>query len=354
MKILVDALPLRFGGGVTYLKHQLSALEKLSPDLRFHTLAAPWTQGLDGLPGEIEVVPLRSVAARAVYEQFGLPRRRADLVYCPANFGPLRHRDPVVVTVHNPNYYGTGLTLPDTKASRPLTSVKANHWVMRRADAVVAISQSIADEIARTLPGLDNLHVIPSGAPDWVPTSTPVAALPNRYVMVMGSQAPHKRVPESVQGWARSVNLAPDSAADLVLVGPLKDELKQACRLAAGPHAERLFFTGQVESRERLRWIYEHALALVSNSALEAFPLTPGEAGAVGCPTVLSDIPPHREVTCGHGLFFDPGSVEGLTALLVQQVYPGTLDRTPWHWPLSWQDNAERFSTLFRATVEAA
>lgn len=351
MKVLVNALPLRFGGGVTYLRHQLQAMTELSPEWSFHTLVAPWTEGLSELPGEVETVPLRSVAARSLYEQVGLPRRRADLVYCPANFGPLWHRDPVVLTVHNPNYYGTGLELPDTKESRPLAKVKANHWAMRRADAVVAISESMAAEIATTLPGLERLSVITSGAPDWPDTSEPVPGLPERYVMVMGSFAPHKRVPETVRGWARSVDLDPEGAADLVVVGPLKDAVAAACRTAAGRHLDRVTFTGQVNGRPQLRWIYEHALALVSNSVLEAFPLTPGEAGAVGCPTVLSDIPPHREVTCGHGRFFPPGDVEAQARLLVTEVYPGRLDRTTWHWPRTWQDNAEAFAALFRDTA---
>jgi hypothetical protein len=43
-----------------------------------------------------------------------------------------------------------------------------------------------------------------------------------------------------------------------------------------------------------------------------------------------------------------PGDVEGLAQALVTLVYPGLLDRTPWSWPVTWQDNAERFVELFR------
>ena len=354
LQILVNALPLRFGGGVTYLQRQLEAITAADPDIEFHTLVSPWAQGLADLPGTVETIPVRSIPARFAYEQTALPRRRADLVYCPANFAPLWHRDPVVLTVHNANYYGRGLTLPETRPSRSRWKVEANHWGMRRADVVVAISESLAAEVRTTLPRLDNVRVIPSGAPDWTTTSLPVDGLPDRFVAVIGSHGPHKRVPESVAGWARSMDLSPETAASLVVVGPLRDKQHALCLRAAGSHADRLVFTGHIESRGHMRWIYEHALALVSSSALEAFPLTPGEAGSVGCPLVLSDIPPHREVTLGKGVFVPPGDVEGLARALVTEVYPGRLDRSPWIWPVAWEDNARAFADLFRTTVQGA
>jgi glycosyltransferase involved in cell wall biosynthesis len=351
IRVLVNALPLRFGGGVTYLQSQLAALSAVAPDLTFHTLVAPWAKGLDALPGEVETVRVRSVAARFAYEQTLLTQRRADLVYCPANFAPVRHPDPVVLTVQNANYYGTGLSLPDTRPSRPWWKVKANHLAMRRADVVVAISSSLADEIRRTLPRLRTLQVIPSGAPDWPSTCAPVDGLPDRYVVVIGSLGPHKRVPESVTGWARSVDRSPDTAPPLVVVGPLDEAQRAACAAAAGAHADRLVFTGQVSGREEMRTIYERAMAMISSSALEAFPLTPGEAGSVGCPLVLSDIPPHREVSGGRARFVRPGDVEELATVLVDDVYTGRLDRTPWTWPVSWEQNAAAFAEVFRSTA---
>ena len=77
------------------------------------------------------MVRVRSVAQRFAYEQVVLPFRRADLVYCPANFAPLFFSGPLVLTIHNPNYYGRGLELPEVAASRPWWKVKANHWAMK-------------------------------------------------------------------------------------------------------------------------------------------------------------------------------------------------------------------------------
>ena len=89
MRILVDALPLRHGGGVTYLQAQLAALAEMAPDLDLHTLVAPWSAA--GRPARrTSTVRVRSVPTRFGYEIARLAFRRADVLYCPANFGPLR------------------------------------------------------------------------------------------------------------------------------------------------------------------------------------------------------------------------------------------------------------------------
>ena len=48
------------------------------------------------------------------------------------------------------------------------------------------------------------------------------------------------------------------------------------------------------------------------------------------------------------------GDVERLAQVLVAKVYQGHLDRTPWTWPLTWEDNARSFVDLFRSVVAGA
>ena len=351
MRVVVNALPLRHGGGVSYLHQQLHAIADAAPDIELHTLVSPWAVGLDELPGTTQVVRVRSVVDRFAYEQFVLPFRRADLVYCPANFAPFFFSGPLVLTLHNPNYYGRGLELPEVAASRPWWKVKANHWAVRRATAVVAISESMAEEVRETLPGLRNLRVILSGNPEWPAVSVRVPDLPERYLLAFGSMAPHKRIAETVEGWARSADRVPD-APSLLVVGPIDEVTRTECKAAAGRHLDQLVLHGQVKEREKMRWIYEHAEALVSSSVLETFSMTPGEAASVGCPLVLSDLPVHREVTAGRAHFVAPGDVEGLANTLVTEIYSGRADRTPWLWTTTWRDNAEQFVSLFRSLAQ--
>jgi glycosyltransferase involved in cell wall biosynthesis len=350
MRVLVDALPLRHGGGVTYLQSQLAALAASSPDLDLHTLVAPWST-LTGLPGRTSTVRVRSVPMRFGYEIARLPFTRTDVLYCPANFGPRAARAPSVLTLHNPNYYRSGLALPETAPVRPRWKLWANRAAMRGAAAVVAISESFADEVRASAPWVEpKLHVIPSGAPEWSAPSAPLRGLPPEYLLTIASEAPHKRVVDVVLGWARARTRS-STVPPLVAIGAMSDEQQARCRAAAGEGAGDLHLLGRVSDRGQLRWAFEHASALVSMSALEAFPLTPAEAGSVGCPLVLSDIPPHREVTLGNATFVPAGAVDDLADALTADLRPGS---KPWQWPVTWSDNARALRGLFDQVRAAA
>jgi glycosyltransferase involved in cell wall biosynthesis len=62
-------------------------------------------------------------------------------------------------------------------------------------------------------------------------------------------------------------------------------------------------------SREELPRIYAAAVCLVHPSIVEGFGLTVLEAMACGCPVVVSDIPPHRELVGNAGVFFSLNTV---------------------------------------------
>lgn len=344
MRVVVDALPLRHGGGVTYLQAQLAALAETSPDVDLHTLVAPWS-ALADLPGRITTVRVGSVPVRFGYEIGRLPFVRADVLYCPANFGPPAARTPTVLTLHNPNYYRSGLALPETAPVRPRWKVWANRAAMRGAAAVVAISESFAAEVLASAPWVEpKLRVIRSGAPEWTAPAAPLPGLPAEYLLTIASEAPHKRVLDVVRGWA-AAGARSGSVPPLVVLGEPTADQQERCRAAAGARSAELHFLGRVSDRGRLRWAFAHASALVSMAALEAFPLTPAEAGSMGCPLVLSDIPPHREVTLGNAVFVPPGDVSGLADVLVTNAYvPGS---QPWQWPVTWADNARELRNLF-------
>lgn len=346
MRVLVNALPLRHGGGINYLQQQMRAMSRVAPRAQFHTLLSPWAD-VGELPGTVERVPVRSVMSRFAYEQTRLPFRRTDLLYCPANFAPLAARAPVVLTIQNANYYRAGLEQPETRSSRPPWKVAANHLSMRRADAVIAISHSLAADASDTVPGIAHkLHVIHSGAPEWPEATKPVPGLPDAYILSVASAAPHKRVDDVVAGWARS-QADGSSHVALVLVGSHTEDQVARHRSMAGRHADQLVYLGWVGDRGNLKWIYERALAMVLMSTLESFSLTPIEAGSVGCPLVLSDIPAHREVAQSNAVFVAPRDPVRLADVLSVDVYNWEPGSRWWEWPVSWEDNARSVHQLF-------
>ena len=345
LKVLVNALPLRRGGGVTYLREQLTAVARVAPDLDLHTLVSPWIEDHD-FPGHVEVVPLTSASTRFAYEQIRVPFRRADVLYCPANFGPIASRSPVVLTVHDAHYYGAGLGVPWAQSTRQKWRVKANHLAMRRARSVIAVSRTLAKDAAATVPSAaGKLRVLQCGRPEWPSEAVPVDGVPARYILTVASSAPHKRVGDVVKGWAQSLDRR-DRAVSLVIIGGLTQRQVEENLLMAGVHRDLLIHLGPVVERGRLKWLYANAKATVSMSVLESLSLTPIEAASVGCPVVLSDIPVHREIFGDDALFVAPEDTASLGRQLCSTVYgwePGT---RVWDWPVSWDDHARALVEL--------
>lgn len=92
--------------------------------------------------------------------------------------------------------------------------------------------------------------------------------------------------------------LSADRTSRLLYIGdgPLRERLEEESR--SGGLSDRIELTGLIP-RER---VFEHLLGadlFVSTSYGEGLPVAVLEAMACGCPVVLSDIPPHREIAEG-------------------------------------------------------
>lgn len=349
LKLLVDALPLRHGGGVTYFKQQIAALARIAPELSLHSLVSPWADMAD-LPGTVETVPVRNVPQRFVYQQLCLPWRKTDILYCAANFAPALSRTPTVLTIHDAHHYRRGSGLDGPAPLMQKARAKANHLAMKRATAVVAVSRSLAEEAISSLPEVaEKLHVFPCGRPEWPPAVIPVEGMPQNFVLTVGSVSPHKHLADVVVGWSRSLDEA-NSSVSLVVVGEVSVQQVAEHRALAGRHAGSLVHLGSIRDRAQMKWLYQNAMAMVSMSTLESLALTPLEARSLGCPVVLSDISAHREMTRGEALFVVPGDWAHLASTLDRVVYRQQPSRNPWTWPHTWEDNAQELLALFYET----
>lgn len=354
MRVLVNALPLRQGGGVTYFQQQMAALAHVAPELDLHTLVSPWGR-LSDLPGTTEVVPVRSVPTRFGYEQFRIPLRRADVLYCPANFGPVVSQCPVVMTIHDAHYYGAGLHLDEAGSPGQRLRTAANHMAMRRANVIIAVSRSLADDAAKTVPKAAlKIVSVPCGSPTWPEQSSPMPGLPAKYILAVAGVAAHKRLDDLVTGWRRSINQDTGPEASLVIVGSLMEAQIREYRSIAGRHAGEIYHLGEVRDRSKLKWLYERAICMVSMSRLESLSLTPLEAGSVGCPLILSDLPVHREITMGNATFVQPGDCDELARVLKCEAYYRRPGSAPWAWPHTWEENATTLAAILQETSRTA
>jgi glycosyltransferase involved in cell wall biosynthesis len=246
-----------------------------------------------GLPGGAE----RSGWVRLLLEQALAARRGADLLHFFDLIGPVVfRRRRFVATIHDAAVaHGFEFTRLRRAYKRPLQP-----WALRHARAVVAVSAFARDEAVRRLGGdADRIRVIHSG-PGLIepPAGRGLAQVPEApYVLFVGTLADNKNLPFLVRAFdAAGVDV------DLVLAGrrgSAFEELRST--IAAVDARARIRLTEDV-SDAALDDLYRGAVALLHPSRYEGFGFTPLEAMARGCPVLLSDIPPLREVSGEGGL----------------------------------------------------
>jgi glycosyltransferase involved in cell wall biosynthesis len=220
---------------------------------------------------------------------------------------------------------------------------------MRRADAVVVISESLAAEIAADGLAAPDQILIRSGAPEVAEHARRPASLvgDRPFFLTLANDSPHKRLDDAVRAWGALDPAGPR----LILAGRMSEaSIARHGALVPGSKADALVHLGPVRDPREVRWLLERAVALVVPSELEAFPLTPAEAGSVGCPLIISDIPPHREVTSGRGDYFGVGDIEALREAMASRMGAAS-EREPWTWPISWEDNAELLADVLEGAV---
>jgi glycosyltransferase involved in cell wall biosynthesis len=261
--------------------------------------------------------PRRRGRIRAqAWEQLALPayaaRRRAALVFSPANLAPLAWPRNVVV-VHD----AAVLRHPDaySRAYR-FWHARIGLAGARRALAVITVSEFSRGELLE-LAGLDpeRVVVIPGGVGEqFAPGADgPEGAddgralgLERPYVLTLATSDARKNLPA----------LAPAATAlerrgiELVWAGDARPYFTETERVAG---VRRVGYIGERD----LPGLYRDALAFVLPSRYEGFGLTCVEAMACGTPVVAADRGALPE-TCGNAaLLVDPDDPAALTAAVV-------------------------------------
>jgi glycosyltransferase involved in cell wall biosynthesis len=85
--------------------------------------------------------------------------------------------------------------------------------------------------------------------------------------------------------------------------------------------ADLVTFAGWLED-SRLRALYERCSATVNPSTYEGYGLPVAESLSYGLPTIVSDIPPHREVAGGAALYFEAGDAGALSVQMQRLADP--------------------------------
>lgn len=308
------------GGIGRYARELTGALLRVEPGTRIVCVVGrdapadlreePWAGDVEWLrvPLAMGIRPPFHVA----FQLAGLPlpglRRRVDVIHSPANVGPLvSPRVPAVTTLHDLVWFHFPEEWEDLRTARRVRRIAVR--CARRADRVLAISETSRDDFLRTI-ALDprRVDVAPLGArlePAAEPTPEPelrrqleLAARP--IVLCVSQKRPYKNQAALV----RALPQLGDAA--LVLPGAptaYEGELRAlAARLGVADRVRLLDWVSDAD----LEGLYRAAACFALPTRFEGFGLPVIEAMARGVPVACSNAWSLPEVAGDGALLFDP------------------------------------------------
>jgi glycosyltransferase involved in cell wall biosynthesis len=320
LSLLVDATPLQTAhahrGIGTYVRGLLAALQ-LTKSESWGVLAHPGP--LRGLEDRRRVAPVVPRWPRHLefhggwaLDELLLPRRiRAARVFHATDPRRVpRRRRRVVATIYDLTPLHDAATWdalwPDQRIAYRLALRR-----YRSADALVAISQAVREDVVKTLSvPAERVHVVYPAI--VLPPSGPIGRA-DRQVLYVGSPDAYKNVGILLEAVAQ---IPPDGRPSLVIAGPwaadaVASARNEAARLGIPPPV-----IDPYASDRRLHELYSTSTLLVLPSRREGFGLPLTEAMAHGLPVVASDVPVLREVGGDAARYVPPGDASALAAAI--------------------------------------
>lgn len=337
-----------FPGIGRYVRSLAGALAlQLEPSERLTLLVDPQlTLPTGRLPtGMVPTVPLVA-SPFSIGQQWRVPqavrRLAADVYHSPYYLMPYRTAAPTVLTV----YDIIPLRYPEYSSTRSRLLFRlATRLALGSAQRVIAITENARQDFIREF-GIrpERIATIPLAAdaafqPQPAPVIEAVRArhqLPERFVLYVGSNKPHKNLTGLVTAWAELVSgrggdagSAPTgtlptgrlpggdaaSGAELVIAGAWDPHYPEARQLADSLGDGRIRWLGQVADAD-LPGLYAAATVFVFPSLFEGFGLPVIEAMACGTPVICSNVTALPEVAGDAAIQIDPEDTAGLAQAL--------------------------------------
>lgn len=281
-------------------------------------------------------LPTDHAPGRIVWEQIVAPvvsaRAGLDVLFCPVNVVPLASAVPSVVTVHDLAFLSHPEAFHAAKR-RYLTAM--TRLSVRRARRVIAVSAHTRDDLVRhfgvnparvvVIPNAADERFRPSADRDTLARFRAKNALPERYILFVGTLEPRKNLRRLIEAFARIAGDQPD--VKLVIVGASGWLTSDLAPLVHAHHLrDRIIFMGYVQDDALPLW-YQGASVFCYPSLYEGFGLPVLEAMACGTPVVTSRTSSLPEVTGEAALLVDPTDVPGIARALTALLADGARRR---------------------------
>jgi glycosyltransferase involved in cell wall biosynthesis len=313
LRVLVNAVHAKSGGGITYLRNLLPRLSA-EADIDLHLLLSPaQVEAFSDLEGSVNLRVVdapRSWWALILWEQLVLPfsahRRGSDVMFSPANYGPLLIRAQVVALQSAPTVGRVERRLRRRIYWRVLGVVTILSQIAARR--TIAVSRYVAQlsrrgAIGRWLPDPRLIHHGVGAAFSPAPTGGGREG----FLLVVSDVYVQKNIHGLVVALAalrtegRILHLKVAGSVD---VDPVyMAELRKVIR--AQDAGDLLEFLGR-QSTEALVALYRRCALFVFPSTEESFGMPLVEAMACGAPIAASKTAATPEIAADAALLFDP------------------------------------------------
>lgn len=308
----------RPSGANQRFRHLLGALIRRQPEWRFiiyeprDVRIAAWFSGYPNVEARVTPLPaegrLARLGAGIGYWKAALRADRLDLFetfHLPAVIAP---DCPTLLTIHDLRPVRPDAPLIERLVARPVL-----HHALRKARLMLAVSDTVAEELRAFHPGAQVRRLYNGVRPEDLARPDDAActaararwALPARFVLSVGHLEPRKNIAQAIGAIAmlRDRGLT----VPLVVVGnPGGEETALQAAIARAGLDDQVRLLSGVGSAD-LRAMYHLADLLVFPSAYEGFGIPLLEAFAAGLPVAASDTPVFRELADGAARFFALG-----------------------------------------------
>jgi len=235
-----------------------------------------------------------------------------DVFHSPATYVPPQQRGARVTTVHD-LYFLRDPEACELLGGRHLRATLPRR--LREMDRIITASQSTRDDLIELLAvpperiaivyeGVDR-RFHPIADREQQAAARARYALPERYILFVGTIEPRKNVERLMEAYATVRGEQSDAPVLVIVGGRGKDANRVEHAVASFGLAPWVVFAGYV-SHDDLPALYSAAALFVLPSLYEGFGLPVLEAMACGVPVVAGDTSSLRELVAGHGILVDP------------------------------------------------
>ena len=192
---------------------------------------------------------------------------------------------------------------------------------IRKADKIVAISQFTKDDIEHFYPkSTGKVQVIYNSFNFGKFDGGEAAHVGADYFIAISTNADYKNQKTILEAFYSYCEKGGEKR--LVIIGRLNNETEagKIYERLSKVVKDRIIWKSNIPNSE-LGALYRGASCFISASKFEGLGMPVVEAMSFGLPVLLSDIPPHREVSINKGEYFEPTDVDKLADKMLKMSF---------------------------------